>query len=164
MAKAINKTGNKARDEVRKNLRAQTGLPDKTMRKALRITRPTPANLEYTITTEGGDIALIYFKPRETRKGVSAAPFGQRKVFPHTFIKGGRFPHASRKPLSMGGHVFEPDTGNPRWGRKFKKAVSDVAIPEQMVIGASREAWDRVVEKDLADNVAREIERLLSKG
>ena len=50
----------------------------------------------------GAHIPLAEFHARQTRRGVSAAPWGQRRVFPHTFIV-----------EQLGGPVFKRE-GNAR--------------------------------------------------
>jgi hypothetical protein len=90
-SRAINHTGRVVGNEAGRALSDQTGLPKSTGKRAVRrnVGRSTPATLTYTINGEGGDISLRYFKPRETRPGVSAAPWNNRQVFAHTFMKAG---------------------------------------------------------------------------
>ncbi len=74
--------------------------------RALRSRSSKPSTLRYSLIAFGGPIPLKFFKARETRNGVSAAPMNQRQVFPGTFIKGGRFP--TRVAIRSGnGHVFK---------------------------------------------------------
>jgi hypothetical protein len=155
--RAVNRTGDMARTKVTRALTAQTGLKRKVIVKALKVKRSDWATLTYTITSRGGDIALKYFGARETRAGVSAAPFSQRRVFAHTFMRGGLFPN--RKALSMGGQVFMPDTSNPKWGRAFDKVKSGVVIPAEMVKGASKDAFETTMAEVLPARIEHEIRR-----
>jgi len=41
---------------------------------------------QYEIIARDVTLSLKDFAPRQTAKGVSAAPWGKRRVFPHTFI------------------------------------------------------------------------------
>lgn len=154
--RAVNWTGDRARTQVRRELTAQTGLPRKTIVKAVRVTRSTPHTLAYTMTAKGGDVALMFFRARETRAGVSAAPFGKRQVFVHTFIKGGRFP--DRKGVVFRGHVMKR-TGPERFPVKVEQ--SGVVIPAEMVSGATLEAFNRTVRSALPRRVEHEIARLI---
>ncbi len=132
----------------------QTGLKLRIIRKALVPTRASASRLEYRIKARGGDIALKYFSARETGKGVSANPFGKRKVFTSTFIKGGKFP--SRVTLNMHGHVFARDGSD---GMPIEKQKSGVILPNEMVQGASAEAWRSTVAKVLPRRVLHELRR-----
>ena len=152
--RAVNRAGDAARTQVRRELPKQTGLSRKLIVQAVRVTRSSPATLTYRMTSFGGDIALKHFGARETRGGVSAAPFGQRKVFPGTFIMGGRFPN--RVDIGMGGHVFER-TGTGRF--PIEKQKSGVIIPAEMVKGATKDAFERTVSTVLPQRIEHEIKR-----
>ncbi|MDN3719445.1 phage tail protein [Roseibium salinum] len=106
-SRALNRAGSQGRTRAGRALAKQTGLKLKTIRTAMVPLRASGTTLEYKIKARGGDIALKHFAARETRKGVSAKPFGARKVFSGTFIKGGKFP--GRVALGMSGHVFARD-------------------------------------------------------
>ena len=106
IARAVNHTGDKARTQMIRTLTDQTGLQRKVIVKALRVTRASgKGSLEYRIDSAGGNVSLKYFGARETRAGVSAAPWGARRVYAGTFMKGGRFP--KRVPVArFNGQVF----------------------------------------------------------
>ena len=93
--------GDRATPVMVRVLTKQTGLPRRTIAKALKRSR---AGQAYTIRSAGGDVSLKYFKARETQKGVSAAPWGQRRIYAGTFTKGGRFPNRVAVP-SLSGQV-----------------------------------------------------------
>lgn len=168
LQRALNHTGDKARTQVGRTLAKQTGLPYGVIRKALKTNKASGArqeffggpavvsanaSLSYAITSRGGDISLKYFKARETRAGVTAAPFGQRRLFARSFIKGGRFPNrVTAKGLN--GHVYLR-TGQGRGPLELQD--SGVIIPAEMVSGASAKAFVEVVDRDLPDRVMHEI-------
>ncbi|MCG6115090.1 MAG: phage tail protein [Mesorhizobium sp.] len=154
-ARVVNRTGDMARTQVRRNLTKQTGLQRRTIVKAVRVTRANTASMVYVMRAKGGDVSLKYFKARETRRGVSAAPFGQRKVFASTFIKGGRFPE--RVSIGKGGHVFARSGA----GRTpIIKQKSGVVIPTEMVTGATRSAFETSVRMVLPQRLAHELRRM----
>lgn len=158
--RALKHTGRIAQTRVGRALARQTGLKVRTTRKALsRPILPTINRLEYTLRIRGGDISLKHFGARETRRGVSANPFGRRRVFAGTFMKGGLFP--ARRILNLGGHVFEPTSGK-RWGRPFRKVSSGVVLPTEAVTGASAAAF-RDASGRLGPRVQHELRRI-SKG
>ncbi|WP_208986312.1 hypothetical protein [Labrenzia sp. OB1] len=105
-SRALNRAGSQGRTKAGRALAKQTGLKLRTIRKAMVPLRASGVSLEYRIKARGGDIALKHFDARETGKGVSARPFGRRKIFTGTFIKGGKFP--SRVSLNKGGQVNRP--------------------------------------------------------
>lgn len=156
--RALNRAGDMAQVQVVRTLAKQTGLPAKTIRKAVKVKRATWDDMTYTMRSAGGDVSLKYFKPRETRKGVSAAPFGQRQLFEGSFIRGGHFPR--RVLLNMGGHVFRRD-GLARL--PIDKLDSGVVIPAEMVDGATAEVFDRTVSEQLPRRLDHEIGRILNR-
>lgn len=159
--RAINEAGRDTKAPTTRALAKQTGLKVGVARKALRETKASAQTLTFKLTGTGGDIALKHFGARETRKGVSAAPFGQRRLFPSRFIKGGLFP--KRKELKFGGHVFRADISSRKWGRGFELQKSGVIIPNEMVKGITAEAFQRIGQTKLGEKVARHI-RLSTKG
>jgi len=155
--RAVNHTGDKARTAMRVALVAQTGLKRKTMNKALTSKRASSkGGGSYTIKSKGGNVRLQFFKAKETRAGVSAAPWNARRVFASTFIKGGQFPN--RVALNMGGAVLIR-AGKARYPMKTIK--SGLFIPEEMVTGNSAQAFYTTVERDLPARIAHEIMRSL---
>jgi hypothetical protein len=158
--RAINEAGRDTKTPTQRALAKQTGLKVGVARKAFRVSKASSANLEYKLEGKGGFIRLKYFGARETRKGVSAAPFGQRKVFAHHFIRGGLFP--GRQELGLGGQVFRPTRGT-RWGRDFETAKSAVRIPDEMVKGVTADAFERVGQTKLGEKIRRHV-KLVTKG
>ena len=154
--RAINRTGDMARTRVVKTLAKQTGLPQKTIRKLVKVKRSTWADLSYNMSAAGGDVSLKFFKSRETRKGVTAFVRGKRQLYEGTFMKGGSFVRG-RVALKMGGHVFL------RIGNRtdLEKQKSGVVIPAEMVDGATREEFERTVEQQLPRRLDHEIGRIL---
>lgn len=156
LQRAIARAGDQARTQVYRALTKQTGLPRKTIVKAVKVKRPSWTDLSYTMTTEGGNISLKYFSPRETRKGVVAKPFGKSTLFAGSFMKGGRFPNRSGNVF--GGHAFHRLTG-----KRFpiEKTKSEVVIPEEMIKGETLKVFNQTVDKVLPARVEHEIGRLL---
>lgn len=161
-SRAINRTGRTASNKAGRALAKQAGLPATTGKEAYRenVERASAARLAYTITGTGGEISLRHFKPRETRKGVSAAPWGNRTVFPGTFMKAGWWPKRKDMPHWKGqvfsratsdGHSYNAAKSNPfvragfkkreRVGTKFNKEYSGVYIPVEMVRGNAAAAF-----------------------
>ena len=181
LQRAVNHTGDKAKTQVIRTLAKQTGLKRGTIVKAIRVGRAWGASgnasqfsegrgsLEYVLSAKGGDISLKYFAPRETRKGVTAAPFGKRKLIAKSFIKGGQFP-ARVEAKGLNGHVFTR-TGvkavRIRGKSKDKKREtlkfedSGVVIPAEMIKGATAAVFMKTVEAELAKRAMHELNRLV---
>ncbi|WP_438278093.1 phage tail protein [Nitrobacter sp.] len=155
MVRAINHTGDKAVTQVRNVLVKQTGLKRGTMVRAVRGTKAFNGK-PYVIRSRGGDVRLQFFSARETRKGVTAAPWNSRRLFARTFIKGGKFP--DRKPLNLGGAVLKR-VGKGRYPLTTVK--SGLFIPEEMVTGDSEQAFFATVDRDLPTRIEHELYRVL---
>jgi hypothetical protein len=154
--RAINHTGDKCRTGMSRELTLQTGLPRRTIVRALkRLRAGSVAGLAYVIRSAGGNVALKYFGARETQRGVSAAPWGDRRIYGGTFTKGGRFPN--RVPLNKGGQVFMR-TGSARLPIAVQR--SGLFIPAEMVSGKTEAEFYAVVERDLPGRLDHELSRI----
>lgn len=158
MAAGLNATGMKTRTQMRRALVGQSGLKYNVMVRAIRSKPATPGNLRFEIKSAGGNIRLKYFKPRETKAGVTAVPWNKRILYGGAFIKGGRFPN--RVGLRIGkGNVYER-VGAGRFPLRVKR--SDLYIPDEMVTGASRAAFEQTTARDLQDQTVRALYAILS--
>jgi hypothetical protein len=157
LRRALNHTGDRAATQVVRALTKQTGLKHRVIVRAVHRERARDAALVYRLLARGGDVRLKYFAARETRKGVSAAPLGRRQVFAGTFLRGGVFP--DRVALSLGGQVFQR-AGKTRLPISVLR--SGVYIPQQMVEGATAEAFTTTVAANLPGRVAHEVSRILT--
>lgn len=151
--RALKHTGDKARTAMRKALPAQTGLKAGTINRAV---KGQMRGDRYVIESRGGNVRLKYFGARETRKGVSAAPWGHRQVFANTFMRGGHFPN--RVKLNMGGHVYRR-SGSGR--TPIEGGRSGLFIPKEMITGSSERAFYATAERDLGPRVVHELLRIL---
>ncbi|CUT12523.1 hypothetical protein BF49_3603 [Bradyrhizobium sp.] len=154
--RAINHTGDKALTQMRSVLVGQTGLKRRTLVRAVKSTKAFGAGA-YVIRSKGGNIRVKFFAARETRKGVSAAPWNSRRIYPGTFMKGGRFPN--RVALKLGGAVLKR-VGKSR--HPLETIRSGLFIPEEMVKGQSEAAFFAVIDRDLPGRIAHELYRVLN--
>mgnify|MGYP001245940704 CR=1 FL=1 len=161
----INKVGNRAKTQVIRNLTAQTGLPRKTIVKA--IGDPGTARmgkLSYEMVTRGGNIRLKYLHPIESRPGVIAKPWGKRQLFAGSFMKGGAFPN--RKVVSkFDGHVYRRIGFGQRTdgstGEKLTQVRSGMLIPVEMTKGATSAAFVKIAGPLLQERVELVLVKLL---
>ncbi len=175
---ALNRAGQQAKTGVTRALVPQTGLKGATIRKAVkRVSVNSSADdLSYTLMTKGGNIRLKYFKARETRRGVSAAPWNQRQVFASTFQRAGWWRSGRVDKPNWNRQVFERVGGTTKGFRRlrsaketwknsksrmdrFKVVRSDLYIPEEMIKGRSLAAWQSVMHAALTKRIAHELAR-----
>jgi len=158
--RAINRAGDMAKTQVVRALTTQTGLKRKVIVKAIgKPKRSEWGDLTYTMTTRGGDVSLKFFDPKEGDIGVVAKPFGRSTVYPATFMRGGQWP-GGRQGFIAGRHVFYRSEGARL---PIAKAKSGVAIPAEMVKGATADAFTSTVARVLPQRIEHELMRL-SKG
>jgi hypothetical protein len=157
LRRGLNHTGAVTKTQVVRVLAKQTGLKVRVIKRAVvEVKRANSASLDYIMQSSGGDIALKHFAAREVRRGVSAAPFGERQTFAGKFMRAGRFPARVSVP-KFNGHVFERE-GSGRF--PIVKVKSGVIIPAEMVKGATADAFRRVVAERLPARVSYELRRL----
>lgn len=162
LARALRHTGTKARTRVIRALTTQTGLKRATIARAVREMRGDAAALEFVLRTQGGNVRLKHFGARETRKGVSAAPWGQREVYPGTFMRAGWWKSGRVVKPGWNGQVFARTGRMSRYGAgKFQVQRSGLYIPEEMVTGQTAQAFQDLINSDLAPRLGHELARLL---
>ena len=164
-SRAITNTGKVAGTAAGRALAKQTGLPAKIAGKAMKrsVTHSTPETLTYIIRLQGGDIALKYFNPEERKKGVSARPFGRRKIFKSTFTHAGFWPVRVKKP-GWNAHVFKRTGGTTKYGKdEFERQNSGVIIPNEAMEGRTAAAW-RATTSTLQDRIATEIRKVTKRA
>lgn len=145
LAEAVMKIGPEATSQMKRVLPAQTGLKFKTINKAL---MGKGSGSVFTISSKGGDIRLKFFNARETAKGVTAAPWNSRRLYPATFIRSGWWPKRG-KPVA-GGQVMQR-VGASKY--PIKGVRSGLFIPEEMVTGNSAVVFYGTVDAKLAPAV-----------
>lgn len=159
LPREINKVGQRAKTQVIRALVKQTGLPRKTIVKAVGNPAQARANgrLSYEMVTRGGNIRLKYLNPLETRAGVQAKPFGKKTLYPGTFMRGGAFPNRKFVPRFDGHVMFR----NRSSGRHYTFARSGVIIPAEMTVGATKAAFERTAGPLLEERIDKLIGKLL---
>jgi hypothetical protein len=142
LAKVVQRVGPEATQAMQAVLPGQTGLGIRTIKRAV---RGKGVGSRFEIKSHGGNIRLKFFHPRETRKGVTAAPWNSRRLYPATFMRSGSFPN--RGGFVKAGQVVR------RVGRgkyPLETVRSGLFIPEEMVTGASASAFYGTVDHELA--------------
>lgn len=141
---ALNTTGKKVFTETKRAVAKQMGASQARVVKYGHLRRkPAMGNdLQTSIDSKGGYIPLKDFAARQTRPGVTAAPWGQRRLFKSTFIV-----------PKLGGQVFKRTSGK----RLPIETLWGPAVPKELVKDESKAAFERIA----ADVLPRETRRLL---
>lgn len=147
LRRALNHTGDKANTRVLRTLSRQIGAPQTMIRKYGRITKIRASNavLEYLIIARGGPIPLKHFGARQTRSGVTANPWRNRKRYKSAFIVG-----------SLGAHAFWRET-------KKRLPITRIAgpnVPKEMVKDQVAVEFEAIISTDLPSRVAHEVRRI----
>ena len=160
LARGVNTTGDKVHRDATDAHQADRPPPSDE-HPGGETSRASWGNLTYKLTSRGGDISLKYYKPRETKGGVSAKlPTGQIFIG-GAFLKSGARPRRYAKSLQ--GHVYlNASGGGGAWGQPITKQKSGIYIPDEMVSGATRVAFERGVAANLPADIGRQIYALLS--
>lgn len=86
-AKAINRTATTVRKEAQQELAKATGMPARAVGSRIKIVRrANKENLAAVVDGKGRPFNLVRFKARQLKKGVSANPWGVRRLFRSTFM------------------------------------------------------------------------------
>ena len=146
ISRVLNHVGGTARTKVKSTLAKQMGLPAGTVDARLITKRAYPGNQSFEITAAGRPIPLAEFDARQTRRGVSARPWGQRRVFPGTFIV-----------EKLGGQVFR------RVGRARLPIVKlwGPSIPREMLRDEVPRVFFEEIRTKLPIRLQHELRRVL---
>ncbi|MBS1164161.1 MAG: hypothetical protein H6R00_186 [Proteobacteria bacterium] len=158
LPRIVNQVGNRSKTIVIRTLTKQTGLPRKTIVKAVGNPNPArPGKLSFEMRTRGGNIRLKYLRPRETKKGIVAYPFGKRVLFAGAFMRGGAFP--KRKTVAkFDGHVMFRPHGQ-RKNYSFQR--SGVYVPVEMTTGRTATEFQKIAAPLLRERVEAALTKLL---
>lgn len=145
MSRALNHEGDKGRTQVKRALVRQTGIKFGMVNKAVKTIRSSPATLTYTLEARGDETNIALFGARQRKKGVSAAPWGKRRIFKHSFM----VPAYGDKVFVRKGAARFP-----------LKPLFGPNIAREIVKDESREAF-LTGSANIADRVAHEIDHFV---
>lgn len=146
MKSALWRGGNEARTKVKRTLSKQTGIKYGMIDKAMRTKfRETP-DLIYELEATGEETNLGLFGAIQRKKGISARPWNQRRVFKGTFF-------------AYGGKVFRRLTDK----RGPIKPLYGPNIGRELVKDETKELWETAVPPAIMKRVEHEIARRLPK-
>lgn len=153
---AINRAATRARTETVRRTARSMGLKQKDVRSRTGLRKVTPSSLDRgaRLILRGSPLNLIRFGARQIKKGVSARPWGKRKVHPGTFIvvKGQARFVAKRKR-----------EGGRRVGRSPIEAVHGPGVAKSAAAPEVTEARNKVVQEALPAELRRQLDRLVAR-
>ncbi|MFN3832141.1 MAG: phage tail protein [Allorhizobium sp.] len=167
---ALNKVATTVNSSVKKSVAQQMGTSQRNIVKhgGMKIYKASAGNLMAVIDVRGGYLPLKDFSPRQGKKGVSAAEWGNRKMHPGTWINRARLAttkFASTGRAKAGGHVFKNTGGeNKVSGRKNAiEVLWGPAVPREVVRDESQRTFYRIADTRMPIEVRRAI-KALTKG
>jgi len=162
LRRAVNLVGDRTHTQVVRSLGRQIRAPQRVIRQygAVRRIKANNSSLSYVIRSDGGPIPLKYFRANQTAKGVSAAPWGNRKVYRHAFLIGKFGQHAfwrtsAKRKMSKG-----------RYQGKMRQPIERIAgpnVPKEIVKDEVKKTFETFVSKQLPNRVEHEI-KVITKG
>lgn len=160
LVRAINATGTVAGNVAIRETARRMGLNVGETKTYIRIKRASFGSIEYDVTGAGRPISLRAFGARQLRTGVSARPWGQRRLFRGAFIV-----------PSLGGsvyHRFGPKVRmtKGRYKGKLRQAIRKMwgpAIPKVMLEAEVTNAFNAAIRERLPARLDHEIAFALSQ-
>lgn len=155
--RALNHTNDKAFTAVKKALAPQVGLTQtKTVELGqVRTRRANFRELSAAIKSDGSHVDLKEFGAKQFSYGVRAKPWGQSRRFEHAFIYAGT--------LNSGRFVREGSVFHRTSSSSLPiEKMFGPAIPEEMVKGATKDAWESKA-SEIEARIAHEL-RVITKG
>lgn len=83
---AINRGGDQVRTKIKRSLVKSTGIKYGKINQAVKTIRATRSALRYQLEAKGEETNLNLFGAKQGKRGVSARPWGARRVFKSSFI------------------------------------------------------------------------------
>lgn len=85
-ARALNHAGARIRTAQVRSIARSMGIQQKDVRSRVSLTKARKTRQQALVEYSGAAFNLEKFKARQTRKGVTASPWGTRRLFRHAFI------------------------------------------------------------------------------
>lgn len=160
LVRTTNWVGARARTQVTKTLAEAMGLSQKDLRNFLQTYTANAGEIVYTIRGTGRPISLRAFGAVKRNKGVSARPWGERRLFRGTFIV-----------ASLGGSVYVR-TGTfsratkGRYKGKMREDIKKLwgpAVPREMAQLVTVRAFNDTVQKQFPQRLEHEVTRAFAR-
>src|SRR5687768_5873204 len=153
MARALNHEGDKVRTQVRTAISKQTGILKGRLN--LITHGANESTLTYTLTTTGRETNVAAYKRRQVEKGISAAPWGNRRIFEKAFML--------KSKMGIQGVVSADTEGGTQLAfirrpgdRKKLHPLYGPNLARELIKDESKEAFERNVDM-IVDRIGHEI-------
>jgi hypothetical protein len=139
--RAINRVGDMAYTRVIRIIGKEAGIKRSEIVKEVGR-YPARGAMTYVIKARGRHLSLKRFAPRQTSKGITAAPWNNRRLYPGSFF-------------GPGGHVY--------WRKTRKRLPIELltgpAIPAELVRDTVVEQVEALVRAKLQERLRHEVQR-----
>lgn len=160
LTRAVNRVGQTAGNVAKRRLAKEMGLTIGDTGTFLKISKATWGDITWSMNGAGRPISLRRFSAVQRNAGVSARPWGKRRIFRGTFIV-----------PSLGGQVFERVRGKVlmrrgRYKGKYREAIRKLwgpSIPKVMAEDAVVNAFRETIKSDMPARLEHEIGFALRK-
>lgn len=160
LTRAVNQVGGVARTAAIRQTALQMGLNISDVRPSISTFRATQSNITFDVVGTGRPISLRAFGAKQTKRGVSARPWGIRRLFRGSFIIN-----------SLGGSVYHrvgPKVlmTRGRYKGKYRQQIKKMwgpAIPSVMLQAQVTAAWNRTAAERLPKRIDHEVARAMAK-
>lgn len=157
-ALVLNRVATRSKQRVIPVLTQQTGLPKRAIVKTVRVLRASARNPRAGLISRGGEISFRFFSAREEGSGVVATIGGERVFVPGGFRRSGREPKRFMVSSLNKGVYVNPSR---EWRGEIERERTGMFIPEEMVAGATRAAFEKTVATELPTEIARELGKIV---
>lgn len=148
-ARALNLVVSKMRTQMVRRVAEEMGVQQKVVRTRTKVIKATKSRQQALLEFRGKAFNLIEFKARQTKRGVTASPWGERQIVPHAFIA--TMPHGGRIVVIR----------RLRGGRRAPRLPIDAWLGPGVAKTAAAESMQRERTDLVADVYPAELERQL---
>jgi hypothetical protein len=149
--RSLNKMAQRARTVARRHTARRMGVKQSAIKNAITVKRASAGGLTSAVKGSGKPLSLIHFGAKQTRRGVTARAYGERKLYPETFIQ---------KSRGGGSQVFVRE----RSSRLPIRKLWGPGVPSTMAQEEIIEALEEKVRTDLPKIIEQEGRFVLRTG
>lgn len=166
---ALNRAGDQGYTVVKRFLAEQTGIKQADLThgsSGLHKRLAYPETFEYEVVARSSTTPLSYFKPHQTKAGVVASPWGQRRLFTGTFIATMKSGHLGVWAHEAGAAQYvrriSPTSGRSYWSQSNIRQLFGPSIAKEMMKEPIPERFRKAVLGAFQPRLTHELERMLA--
>jgi hypothetical protein len=160
LMRTVNRVGSMAGTKVNRTLADKMGLPLKELRPFIQVFGANRENLVWSMRGVGRPISLRAFGATQRKAGVSARPWGERRVFRGTFIV-----------ASLGGSVYVRTgemarASKGRYRGQMREQIKKLwgpGVPKEMASYLTVKTFEESVKQNFAPRLDQEMRNALRK-